>query len=109
MTFSFSIKSSTIYCTKFRVLNKKTEKAVRVSKQTLQKNFQISKYQILVKSSSSLVLTYNWLPLCNHTAKCKNSKKSCNVRPNIDVILTGEFVVSLKFFEIYVLLTYVFT
>ena len=51
MNFIFSTKSFTILCTKFRVLNRKTEK----SKQTLQKNFQtydkssIIKNQILVK------------------------------------------------------------
>ena len=62
MNFSFCTKSFTILCTKIRVLNKKTEKAVRVCKQTLQKNIQtcdkssIIENQILVKLSN-LVLT----------------------------------------------------
>ena len=95
--FSFRAKSSTIFCTKFcALLNRKTEKAVRVNKHCRKRKISklVTNHQILVKVFvdiesyvSNLVLTYKLNTRCS------------NLRPNIDVILTGEFVLSCGKFE----------
>ena len=93
INFSFSAKSSTILCTKFRILNEKTENAVRVNKHCRKSKrkkikFQTcANHQIPVKlsmdiersrafksSSYSYLKIKHSLPLCNHTAKCKKHK-----------------------------------